>query len=76
MAGGIHGLGGLFGPDWLSPLRRVGLGLVARSWGASDAFVRRAAGQHEQAPRLARGVTLPALLKTGAAPRAFGQRKS
>jgi len=62
MAGGIHGLGGLFSADWLSPVRRFGLGLVARSWAAGDAFVRRAAGVHAGAPRLSRGEPLASMM--------------
>jgi 2-octaprenylphenol hydroxylase len=55
MARGIHGLRALFTPGILSPLRRLGLRMVARSWTARDAFLRRAAGLHEDAPALARG---------------------
>lgn len=63
MALGIHGLGALFSPGWLGPLRRFGLGLAGRSWLAREAFVTRAAGLGPGAPQLARGAsvkTLPA----------------
>jgi 2-polyprenyl-6-methoxyphenol hydroxylase-like FAD-dependent oxidoreductase len=54
MAHGIHGLRALFTPSFLGPLRRLGLRLVGRSWTARDAFLRRAAGLHQDAPELAR----------------------
>ncbi len=62
MARGIHGLGALFTPEWLGPLRRIGLGIAGRSWLAREAFVVRAAGLGPDAPRLARGETLKSLL--------------
>lgn len=62
MARGIHGLRGLFLADELGPLRRLGIGLVARSWTAREAFLRRAAGLHRNAPALARGKALTDLL--------------
>jgi ubiquinone biosynthesis UbiH/UbiF/VisC/COQ6 family hydroxylase len=58
MAGGIHGLGTLFRPALLAPLRRLGLSAVARSWALREAFLRRAAGTGPGAPRLARGAML------------------
>ncbi len=63
MARGIHHLRGLFMPETLAPLRRLGLGLVARSWIAKEAFIKRAAGQNSNAPALARGVALTDLLR-------------
>ncbi|MDX1555006.1 MAG: FAD-dependent monooxygenase, partial [Xanthomonadales bacterium] len=55
MARGIHGLRALFTPAALAPLRRLGMKLVGRSWIAREAFVRRAAGVHNDAPAMARG---------------------
>lgn len=63
MARGIHGLRGLFLPEGLGPLRRFGLGLVARSWSAREAFINRATGRNANAPALARGTTLTQLLQ-------------
>jgi 2-octaprenylphenol hydroxylase len=63
MARGIHGIRGLFIPEGLAPLRRLGLGLVSRSWTAKDAFIKRAAGRNRNAPALARGVPLTDLLR-------------
>ena len=62
MARGIHNLRGLFMPGELGLLRRLGMGLVARSWTVKEAFIRRAAGRHRNAPSLARGVALTELL--------------
>lgn len=62
MARGIHGLRGLFLPSELGLLRRLGIGLVSRSWTAREVFIRRAAGRHRNAPALARGVALTELL--------------
>jgi 2-octaprenyl-3-methyl-6-methoxy-1,4-benzoquinol hydroxylase/2-octaprenylphenol hydroxylase len=62
MARGIHNLRGLFMPEELGLLRRFGMGLVARSWTAREAFIRRATGRHRNAPSLARGVALTELL--------------
>lgn len=61
MALGIHGLGALFRPAALAPVRRLGLALTGRSWMARDFFVRRAAGLGPGAPRLARGTSLQSL---------------
>jgi len=63
MARGIHNLRGLFVPEELSLLRRLGMGLVARSWTAREAFIRRATGRHRNAPALARGLALTELLR-------------
>ncbi|HUF82223.1 MAG TPA: FAD-dependent monooxygenase, partial [Burkholderiales bacterium] len=54
MARGIHGIRALFAPAALAPLRRLGLKLVGQSWSAREAFLRRAAGLHADAPALAR----------------------
>lgn len=62
MARGIHGLRGLFTPGALGPVRRFGLGLVARSWLAREAFIRRATGRNRNAPAVARGVPLTDLM--------------
>ena len=42
---------------------RLGIGLVSRSWTAREVFIRRAAGRHQNAPALARGVALTELLR-------------
>ncbi len=62
MAFGMHGIRSLFSADALSPLRRVGLALVKRSWTLKDMFLQRAAGLGRNAPRLARGSTLSDLM--------------
>lgn len=62
MARGIHNLRGLFMPEELGLLRRLGMGLVARSWTVKEAFIRRATGRHRNAPALARGAALTDLL--------------
>ena len=62
MAFGMHGIRSLFNIDGLSPLRRVGLALVKRSWTVKDMFLRRAAGVGRGAPKLACGSTLNELL--------------
>jgi len=62
MARGIHGLRGLFMPEELGLLRRFGMRLVAHSWTAQEAFVRRATGRNRNAPALARGIALTDLL--------------
>jgi ubiquinone biosynthesis UbiH/UbiF/VisC/COQ6 family hydroxylase len=61
MAGGVHTLGALFRPAMAAPLRGLGMGLLARSWFAREALLRRAAGQGPNAPRLARGESLASL---------------
>lgn len=63
MAGGIHALRSLFLHDGLGGIRSLGLKLVSRSWFAREAFLRRAAGQGRNAPRLARGHDLQALAR-------------
>jgi len=63
MARGIHGIRGLFTPESLAPIRKLGLGLVARSWIAKEAFIKRAAGKNRNAPALARGEALTDLLR-------------
>jgi 2-octaprenyl-3-methyl-6-methoxy-1,4-benzoquinol hydroxylase/2-octaprenylphenol hydroxylase len=65
MARGIHGIRGLFTPEALGPIRKLGLGLVSRSWMAKEAFIMRAAGRHRNAPALARGRLLTDLLHPG-----------
>jgi 2-octaprenyl-3-methyl-6-methoxy-1,4-benzoquinol hydroxylase/2-octaprenylphenol hydroxylase len=62
MARGMHGIKGLFVPEELGPLRRIGLRLVAGSWLAREAFIQRATGRNRNAPRLARGSRLTELL--------------
>lgn len=63
MAFGMHALRSLFGMEGLSPIRRVGLALVKRSWAARDMFLQRATGVGKSAPKLARGVTLRELMR-------------
>jgi 2-octaprenyl-3-methyl-6-methoxy-1,4-benzoquinol hydroxylase/2-octaprenylphenol hydroxylase len=65
MARGIHGIRGLFTPEALGPLRKLGLGLISRSWTAKEAFIKRAAGKNRNAPALARGEALTDLLRAG-----------
>ena len=62
MAFGMHALRSLFGIESLSPLRRIGLKLVKRSWAVKDMFLQRAAGVSGNAPKLASGATLRDLL--------------
>jgi ubiquinone biosynthesis UbiH/UbiF/VisC/COQ6 family hydroxylase len=64
MARGMHGIKGLFVPEELGPLRRLGMGLISGSWMAREAFIRRAAGRNRNAPALARGTALTQLLGT------------
>jgi 2-octaprenyl-3-methyl-6-methoxy-1,4-benzoquinol hydroxylase/2-octaprenylphenol hydroxylase len=54
MARGIHGIRALFEPPLLAPIRRLGMRIVGRSWLAREAFLRRAAGVHPDAPQMAR----------------------
>ena len=63
MAFGMHALRSLFGIEGLSPIRRVGMALVKRSWAIRDMFLQRAAGVGRNAPKLARGVTLRELMR-------------
>jgi 2-octaprenyl-3-methyl-6-methoxy-1,4-benzoquinol hydroxylase/2-octaprenylphenol hydroxylase len=65
MARGIHGIRGLFTPEALGPLRRLGLGLVSRSWLTKETFIKRASGTNRNAPALARGKALTDLLRAG-----------
>jgi 2-polyprenyl-6-methoxyphenol hydroxylase-like FAD-dependent oxidoreductase len=65
MARGIHGIRGLFTPEALGPLRKLGFGMVSKSWIAKEAFIKRAAGKNRNAPALARGEALTDLLRTG-----------
>ena len=67
MARGIHGIRGLFTPEALAPLRKLGLGLISASWMAREAFILRAAGKNRNAPALARGQALTDLLSQGTA---------
>ena len=62
MARGMHSIKGLFAPEGLGPLRRLGLGLISRNWTAKEAFIRRAIGRNHNAPALARGSSLTELL--------------
>ena len=63
MARGVHGIRSLFMPETLAPLRRMGLGLVSRSWMLKEAFIRRAVGRNRNAPALTRGVALTELMR-------------
>lgn len=63
MANGIHALRTLFMPQSLSGIRQVGLKLVERSWYLKEMFLLRAAGQGRNAPKLARGVGIRALMQ-------------
>ena len=63
MARGMHGIRGLFVPPELGPLRRLGMGLLAGSWIAKEAFIKRATGQNRNAPALARGISLTDVLR-------------
>jgi len=63
MAFGMHALRSFFSHDGLSPLRRIGLALVKRSWTAKDMFLQKAAGTGKNAPKLATGVTLQELMR-------------
>jgi 2-octaprenylphenol hydroxylase len=62
MARGMHGIRGLFMPDGLGPIRRFGMGLLAGSWAAKEAFILHATGRNRNAPALARGTSLTQLL--------------
>ena len=42
----------------LRGVRKLGVALVQKSWFAREQFLKRAAGQHADAPRLARGATI------------------
>ena len=64
MAFGMHALRSLFAVEALSPLRRVGLALVKRSWTIKDIFLQRAAGVGRNAPKLAQGVKLRDLMQS------------
>jgi 2-octaprenyl-3-methyl-6-methoxy-1,4-benzoquinol hydroxylase/2-octaprenylphenol hydroxylase len=64
MARGIHNIRGLFMPGELGILRRLGIGLVSRSWTAREAFIKRATGRNRNAPALSRGTALTDLLHT------------
>jgi len=63
MAFGMHALRSLFGIEGLSPVRRIGMVFVKRSWTIRDMFLQRAAGVGGSAPKLARGVTLRELMR-------------
>ena len=63
LARGIHGIRGLFIPEELGFLRRIGIDLVSRSWTAREAFIRRATGRNGNAPALSRGTTLTDMLQ-------------
>jgi len=62
MARAIHGIRSVFLPEFLGPLRWLGLGLVSRSWMLKEAFIHRAAGRNRSAPALARGLSLAQLV--------------
>jgi len=63
MAFGMHAIRSLFGIESLSPLRRVGMAMVKRSWTIRDLFLQRAAGTDVSAPKLARGISLRDLMQ-------------
>lgn len=63
MSFGGHAIRSLFNADALGPLRRAGLAAVQRNWGIKDMFLKRAAGLGSNAPRLATGTPLAALLQ-------------
>jgi ubiquinone biosynthesis UbiH/UbiF/VisC/COQ6 family hydroxylase len=63
MAKGIHSIRSLFSLQPLAPLRRLGMGLVGRSWSGKEALIRRAAGLNANAPAIARGVELAQLMR-------------
>ena len=63
MAFGMHALRSLFGIEGITPVRRLGLAVVKRSWVIRDMFLQRAAGVGKNAPKLARGVTLRELMQ-------------
>jgi 2-octaprenylphenol hydroxylase len=63
MARGLHGIRGLFIPEVLGPVRRLGIRLVSGSWLARDTFIKRATGRNRNAPALARGQLLTDLLR-------------
>jgi len=63
MAGGTHAIRALFTPSALSGIRAFGLRQVGKSWLARDFFIRQAAGLGRNAPRMARGDSLKALLR-------------
>jgi len=63
MAFGMHAIRSLFGIESLSPLRRIGMAMVKRSWTIRDLFLQRAAGTDVSAPKLARGITLRDLMQ-------------
>jgi 2-octaprenylphenol hydroxylase len=65
MAAGIHGLRGIFQSAGLSGLRKIGMKLISRNWFIREAFLRRAAGQGRNAPRISRGEDIKTLLKQG-----------
>ena len=62
MAGGIHGLRALYMPEGLAGFRSLGLKLISANWPVKEAFLRRAAGQGRNAPRISRGDSLHSLL--------------
>lgn len=62
MARGMHGIKSLFIPEELGMIRKIGMGLIAGSWTAKEAFITRATGRNRNAPALARGKTLTELL--------------
>lgn len=66
MATGVHALGHLFRPSALAPARGLGMRMVRGSWSLREAFLRRAAGQGPNAPRLALGVSLDELRRDAA----------
>ena len=62
MCRGVHNIRSLFTLGELGGVRKLGIGLVSRSWIAKEAFIRRATGRNRNAPALARGESLNSLL--------------
>jgi ubiquinone biosynthesis UbiH/UbiF/VisC/COQ6 family hydroxylase len=66
MSYGVHAIRSLFNAPALSPLRRIGVAAVKRSWTMKDIFLQRATGLGPNAPKLASGIELKSLLQDSA----------